>query len=59
MRNKKRGALIVSVLFAVLCLTQTASAFYAPNLQRWVTRNPIQEAGGINLYSFVFADPLS
>jgi RHS repeat-associated protein len=27
--------------------------FYDPNLQRWINRDPIQEAGGINLYTFV------
>src|SRR5439155_11933962 len=26
---------------------------YDPNLQRWLNRDPIQEAGGINLYTFV------
>ncbi len=32
--------------------------YYEPNLQRWLNRDPIQEAGGINLYGFVFNDPL-
>jgi RHS repeat-associated protein len=38
--------------------------FYAPALGRWMTRDPIGEAGGINLYGFVgnnavnWADPL-
>src|SRR5437870_13113673 len=27
--------------------------WYAPNLQRWLSRDPILEAGGINLYAFV------
>src|SRR2546425_4156460 len=27
--------------------------FYDPNLQRWLNRDPIAEAGGINLYTFV------
>ncbi len=26
--------------------------FYDPNLQRWITRDPIREHGGINLYRF-------
>jgi RHS repeat-associated protein len=26
--------------------------FYEPNFQRWLNRDPIQEAGGINLYQF-------
>jgi len=45
MKSKKRGTVIVSALFAVLCLAQTASAFYAPNLQRWVNRDPVDEEG--------------
>jgi hypothetical protein len=45
MKNKKRRKVIVSALFALLCLAQTASAFYAPNLQRWVNRDPIGEKG--------------
>jgi RHS repeat-associated protein len=27
--------------------------FYEPNLQRWLNKDPIAEAGGINLYGFV------
>ncbi|HEX3624177.1 MAG TPA: RHS repeat-associated core domain-containing protein [Verrucomicrobiae bacterium] len=33
--------------------------FYDPNLQRWVNRDPIQEAGGINLYGFVANNPIN
>ena len=33
--------------------------FYDPNLQRWLNRDPVGEAGGINLYSFVASDPLN
>jgi RHS repeat-associated protein len=37
--------------------------FYDPNLQRWLSRDPIGEAGGINLYRFchnaglIYVDP--
>ncbi len=27
--------------------------FYAPAIERWLNRDPIAEAGGINLYGFV------
>jgi RHS repeat-associated protein len=27
--------------------------FYDPNLQRWINRDPLGEAGGLNLYAFV------
>jgi len=32
---------------------------YDPNLQRWLSRDPIGEAGGINLYGFVGNNPIS
>jgi RHS repeat-associated protein len=33
--------------------------FYDPTLQRWLNRDPIFEAGGINLYGFVGNNPLT
>jgi uncharacterized protein RhaS with RHS repeats len=33
--------------------------YYDPNLQRWLNRDPIQEAGGINLYGFVGNDAVN
>src|SRR5689334_16839078 len=33
--------------------------WYDPNLQRWINRDPIGEAGGINLYDFVGNDPVN
>ena len=30
--------------------------FYEPNLQRWLNRDPMEELGGINLYSFCAND---
>jgi RHS repeat-associated protein len=33
--------------------------FYDPTLQRWLNRDPIFEAGGINLYGFVENNPVS
>ncbi len=33
--------------------------FYEPNFQRWLNRDPIQEAGGINLYGFVRNNPVN
>jgi RHS repeat-associated protein len=33
--------------------------YYDPNLQRWPNRDPIQEAGGLNLYAYVGNDPIS
>ena len=31
--------------------------FYDPNMQRWLNRDPVQEAGGINLHDFVLNSP--
>jgi len=33
--------------------------WYDPNLQRWLSRDPIQERGGINLYGFVRNSPIN
>ena len=33
--------------------------YYAPRLGRWLSRDPVEEQGGVNLYGFVFNDPLS
>jgi uncharacterized protein RhaS with RHS repeats len=33
--------------------------FYDPNLQRWINRDPVHEAGGRNLYAFVANRPTS
>ena len=32
--------------------------FYDPNLQRWLNRDLLAEAGGINLYDFVLNEPM-
>lgn len=33
--------------------------FYSPVLGRWMTRDPLGEAGGINLYGFAFNNPVN
>jgi RHS repeat-associated protein len=33
--------------------------FYDPLIQRWISRDPIEEDGGINLHRFVESDPLN
>ena len=32
--------------------------FYDPNLQRWLNRDPIQEAGGLNFYEYAGNNPI-
>lgn len=31
---------------------------YSSDLQRWLTKDPIEEAGGLNLFEFGFGDPI-
>jgi RHS repeat-associated protein len=33
--------------------------YYAPSLGRWLSRDPIGVDGGLNLYGFVYSDPIS
>jgi RHS repeat-associated protein len=33
--------------------------YYDPAFQRWLTRDPVYEAGGLNLYQFVGNDPVN
>ena len=33
--------------------------FYSPSLMRWLNRDPIEEEGGLNIYSFCFNSPMS
>ena len=48
--------LLVILIAALLGMVEVANAFYDPGLQRWINRDPIQEKGGINLYTFVKND---
>jgi hypothetical protein len=50
-----RLLLLLLAFFAV----DQASAFYDANLGRWINRDPIEEAGGINLYQFTFNDAVN
>ena len=33
--------------------------YYAPSLQRWITRDPAEETGGANLHGFIGNNPIS
>jgi RHS repeat-associated protein len=39
-------------------LFATLNRFYDPDLGRWISRDPIGESGGINLYSYVVNEPI-
>jgi hypothetical protein len=48
-------AAVFSVLFTC---SQAAHGFYDPTVGRWLSRDPIGERGGKNLYGFVLNDPI-
>lgn len=52
---KTRIVLVLVTLLGVF-LGQEAQAYYNPSAGRWLNRDPIAEAGGKNLYSFVKND---
>jgi len=45
MKIRIRHLTLGCALIYALCTTQTASAWYIPSAQRWVTRDPLGEAG--------------
>jgi hypothetical protein len=45
-------------LFAWLFVS-SASAYYDPRLGRWLSRDPLGEAGGFNLYAYCGNDPVN
>ncbi len=40
-------------------LSVTANRLYSPQIARWLNRDPAEEGGGINLYSYVSNNPVS
>jgi hypothetical protein len=54
----KRTALVLLIVCASLLLAHDALAFYNPQTGRWLSRDPIEERGGKNLYAFVANDPI-
>src|SRR5215469_13115891 len=60
---KMRKIMFLITMAALLAVTQAQAVMffarpYEPNLQRWLTRDPIGEDGGINLYGYVRNDPV-
>ncbi len=56
---KPRFRWLITATVAFLLMAANASAFYDPGLQRWINRDPIAEAGGINLFKFVGGDSVN
>jgi len=48
---KIRSLLVLSAL--LLFIKAHAFAFYDPGAGRWLSKDPIGERGGLNLYSFI------
>ena len=59
MKNLVTNLTRLLVLSLLLCTPQPASAFYDSSVQRWLSRDPLGETGGINLYSFVGNNPMN
>jgi hypothetical protein len=57
---KANAKIVLAGLITTLALTQAqAMRWYSPSTGRWFSRDPIEEKGGLNLYSFVRNAPLS
>ena len=59
MKNLIPNLIRFLALSLLLSTVQIASAFYDPNTQRWINRDPIGETGGINLSGFVANNAIS
>ena len=40
-------------------LVYFGARWYAPHLGRWMTKDPLGETGGLNLYAYVFNNPIN
>jgi hypothetical protein len=50
----------ITLLIGLCCLWNlSVAAFYNPEQGRWVTRDPLGEVGGMNLYAFVGNNPVN
>jgi hypothetical protein len=58
MKTKLMGWRMMAVAL-VFVWSSSAFAFYNPSTGRWLSRDPIEERGGLNLYGFVGNSPVS
>jgi hypothetical protein len=47
------------IIFTLVLITFSGHAFYSPTQSRWVSRDPIEEEGGHNLYVFAKNAPMN
>jgi hypothetical protein len=57
--NSIRTALLLSLWLGLMAAAYQAQAFYASEFGRWINRDPLEEAGGYNLYGFLRGDPVT
>jgi hypothetical protein len=50
---------LLKCLLLLIAFSNLAHAFYDPGQGRWLSRDPIEEEGGVNLYGFVANDGLN
>ena len=58
MRNKIVTQWMLCTLGLWLLSQQCGQCFYDPSSQKWINRDPIGEAGGINLFEFAASSPV-
>lgn len=58
-KSMKNLKFILLALVHVVFLANSAQAHYDPNVGRWLSRDPIAERGGVNLYGFVGNDGIN
>lgn len=57
--NSMKTALLSAIIPVFLLSAERVSACYDPGTQRWLTRDPIGEVGGLNPYRYVGNNPTS
>ena len=57
--KKPKSFSLIAVLIILLGYTELAQAFYDPNTGSFLSRDPIEERGGENLYAFVRNDAVN
>src|SRR6266536_2339714 len=52
-----KSRILISSLALILLLPQAGQCFYNTSTGKWLSRDPIEEKGGKNLYAFVDNNP--
>jgi hypothetical protein len=56
---KMKQIMMLTLLLLGVTLAREAQAFYNPSTGRWLSRDPAQEGGGLNLHGMVNNDPVN